>query len=85
MVVRRNSRVVLSDEEVAIAIREANPGQPEEWIADAIAVEIAGRQARAAAVQAAYDPTAAKDFTRVTKPVGDEANGLSATYTVPKE
>lgn len=85
MVVRRNSRVVPSDDEVALAIRAANPGQPEEWIDEAIAAELSVRKARAAAVQAAYDPSPVKEFAPVSKPIGEESSGMSATYTMPKE
>lgn len=49
------SAVVLSDDEAAAAVREANAGQPTQWIDDAVAQELRERADLQRWAQTAYD------------------------------
>jgi hypothetical protein len=78
----RVSKAVLSDEEVAERIRADMSDQPEETVTDRVAVVLSERAAHAAVLQAEYDGKAGSEFATKSLPVAD---GILATYTVPKD
>jgi hypothetical protein len=78
----RVSRPVLSDDEVAELIRAESAEQDEQAVTERVEAVISERAAHAAVLQAEYDGKAGAEFATKSLPVAD---GILATYTVPKD
>lgn len=62
--VPRRSKVILSDDEIALKIRAEGKGQPDEWVDEAVAAELAQRADLSAWAQRSYDQSAPRPYTR---------------------